>query len=120
MTAAEWSESVSRLRRFRSARSSPALWQRSSRSFSSALLMISSSLAGISAFNRTEGASNCSQEYSHIYPYVVVWVDEIERRGPAAGDFLQDGVAPVESRQAARARRAAGHGHGDSPHRARQ
>jgi len=39
-------ESVSRFSRFRSARNSAAVWQRSSRSFSSALLMISSNLGG--------------------------------------------------------------------------
>ncbi len=46
-------EPVSRFNRFRSERSSEAVWQRSSRSFSSALLIISSSLGGTSQFRRT-------------------------------------------------------------------
>src|SRR5215472_18785092 len=45
-------ELVSRLRRFRSARISAALWQRTSRSFSSALLMIRSSSGGTSGLIR--------------------------------------------------------------------
>src|SRR6266571_3902249 len=44
---------VSRFRRLRSALSSAADWQRTSRSFSSALLITSSSLAGIPGFKRT-------------------------------------------------------------------
>src|SRR5215813_7006161 len=39
-------ESIERFKRFRSARISAAVWQRMSRSFSIALLMISSSLGG--------------------------------------------------------------------------
>src|SRR5579863_6221868 len=42
-------ESSDRFNRFRSARISPAVWQRSSRSFSIALLIISSSFIGTSA-----------------------------------------------------------------------
>src|SRR5580693_7173243 len=42
-------ESSERFNRFRSARISPAVWQRSSRSFSIALLIISSSFIGTSA-----------------------------------------------------------------------
>ncbi len=49
-------ELVSRRRRFRSERSSDADWQRISRSFSSALLMTSSSLGGKSGFRRVGGA----------------------------------------------------------------
>src|ERR1700693_5249603 len=44
---------VSRLSRFRSARMSDAFWYRRSRSFSSALLIMSSSFDGRSGFNRT-------------------------------------------------------------------
>ena len=43
-------ESISLVSRFKSARSSAAVWQRSSRSFSRAVLMISSSLAGRPGF----------------------------------------------------------------------
>src|SRR5579863_3668926 len=46
-------ESSERLNRLRSARSSAADWQRISRSFSRALLMISSSLGGSPGFRRT-------------------------------------------------------------------
>src|SRR5579864_3879153 len=45
-------ESSDRFNRFRSARISAAVWQRNSRSFSIALLMISSSLTGSSALIR--------------------------------------------------------------------
>src|SRR5271167_2612237 len=45
-------ESIERFNRFRSARISAAVWQRMSRSLSIALLIISSSLTGISGFSR--------------------------------------------------------------------
>src|ERR1700690_3213718 len=45
-------ESSERFNRFRSARISAAVWQRMSRSFSVALLMISSSLTGTSGLSR--------------------------------------------------------------------
>ena len=45
-------ESMERLRRLRSARSSAAVWQRMSRSFSKDLLMISSSFVGTSGTRR--------------------------------------------------------------------
>ena len=48
--AATGADCESRLRRFKSARSSAAVWQRSSRSFSRAVLMISSSLPGRPGF----------------------------------------------------------------------
>src|SRR5580692_1775917 len=48
-------ESSDRFNRFRSARISAAVWQRSSRSFSIALLMISSSLTGSTALIRVGG-----------------------------------------------------------------
>src|SRR6202142_315786 len=48
-------ESSERFNRFRSARISAAVWQRISRSFSVALLIISSSLTGTSAFSRVGG-----------------------------------------------------------------
>ena len=51
--AAARPESVSRCRRFKSARSSAATWYRMSRSFSSALFRMRSSSAGISGFNVT-------------------------------------------------------------------
>ena len=53
-TTALLPDSISRFNRFRSALSSAALWHRSSRSFSSALLMIRSNSGGISGFKRTE------------------------------------------------------------------
>src|SRR5947209_5978442 len=53
--AANLPELVSRFRRFRSARISAALWQRTSRSFSRALLMVRSRSAGISGFIRLSG-----------------------------------------------------------------
>ena len=49
-------ESMSRFNRFKSARSSAADWQRRSRSFSKALLMISSRLGGSSGFSRKAGS----------------------------------------------------------------
>src|SRR5450759_4799517 len=52
-TASIFPEVVSRFSRFKSARSSAADWQRMSRSFSRALLMIRSSSAGTSGFSRT-------------------------------------------------------------------
>ena len=45
-------ESIDRFTRFRSARISAAVWQRMSRSFSSALLMVSSSFTGSSGISR--------------------------------------------------------------------
>jgi hypothetical protein len=51
--AADRPESVSRFSLFRSARRSEACWYRTSRSFSSALLMILSNSCGNSGFNRT-------------------------------------------------------------------
>src|ERR1700722_1388291 len=52
-TTAVREESTDRFRRLRSARNSAAVWHRMSRSFSRALLMISSSLAGSSGTRRT-------------------------------------------------------------------
>ena len=52
-------DSVSRFSRCRSVRISEACWYRRFRSFSSALLMISSSLGGTSGFSRT-GGGRCS------------------------------------------------------------
>src|ERR1700690_3188503 len=49
-------ESSERWSRFRSARISAAVWQRISRSFSSALLMMSSSFCGRSGFKRVGAA----------------------------------------------------------------
>src|SRR5262249_9800612 len=49
-------DSVSRFIRLRSAQRSAACWQRTSRSFSSALLMTSSTLGGRSGFNLVAGA----------------------------------------------------------------
>src|SRR6266852_5540373 len=51
--AATRPESISRCRRFRSARSSDATWYRKSRSFSSNLLMMRSSSAGVAGFSET-------------------------------------------------------------------
>ena len=51
-----WLEPVSRFSRCRSARISEACWYRRSRSFSNALLMMSSSLGGRSGFRRSGGA----------------------------------------------------------------
>src|SRR6202049_4149048 len=45
-------ESIERFCRFRSARSSAAVWQRKSRSFSKALLIVSSSFTGSSGLSR--------------------------------------------------------------------
>src|ERR1700675_4592494 len=50
LAAAPRDESVSRFNRFKSSRSSAAVWYRSSRSFSSALPMISSSFGGTAGF----------------------------------------------------------------------
>lgn len=52
LTEAELAESISRFSRWRSARSSGALWYRSLQSFSSALLIIRSSSGDISGFRR--------------------------------------------------------------------
>jgi len=51
-------ESVSRFSRWRSVRTSEACWYRRLRSFSNALLMISSSLGGISGFNLVRSSSD--------------------------------------------------------------
>src|SRR5216683_8242407 len=48
-------ESIERFSRFRSARSSAAVWQRRSRSFSKALLIVSSSFTGSSGLSRVAG-----------------------------------------------------------------
>src|SRR5713226_7669142 len=61
--AAERLESVSRFKRFRSARSSAALWYRSSESFSSDLLMTRSNSSGDSGFRRMgEMGALCKME----------------------------------------------------------
>src|SRR5579864_3858366 len=53
--AANFPELVSRLSRFKSARISAALWERTSRSFSRALLMVRSRSAGTSGLIRLSG-----------------------------------------------------------------
>src|SRR5215469_1869838 len=53
-------DSNSRFSRLRSARSSAALWQRNSRSFWSALLMIRSNSVGTSGFKRTGATAHGS------------------------------------------------------------
>ena len=62
--------SVSRFRRLRSALSSAADWQRTSRSFSSALLITSSSLAGTPGFKRTGATGGRFRIPSNITPDV--------------------------------------------------
>src|SRR5512133_3074861 len=54
-TASIFPEVVSRIKRFRSARTSAALWYRTSRSFSKALLIMRSNSAGTSGLRRTAG-----------------------------------------------------------------
>src|SRR5216684_2405834 len=51
-TTAVRDESIDRFNRFRSARNSAAVWQRRSRSFSKALLIVSSSFTGSSGLSR--------------------------------------------------------------------
>ena len=63
-------ESRSRLRRFRSARTSAALWQRSSISFSSSLKMMRSISGGRSGFRRIGGAGARLRIASVITPWV--------------------------------------------------
>src|SRR5262249_27320824 len=63
-------DSVSRFIRLRSAQSSAACWQRTSRSFSSALLMTSSTLGGRSGFNLVAGAGARLRIDSKITPEV--------------------------------------------------
>src|ERR1700690_1080800 len=63
-------ELVSRRRRFRSARISAADWQRRSRSFSSALLITSSSFGGKSGFRRIGGVGARFRIASVITPVV--------------------------------------------------
>ena len=63
-------ESVSRFNRFRSALSSAADWQRTSRSFSRHLPMISSSLGGTSGLIRTGGTGDRSRMAWKITPEV--------------------------------------------------
>ena len=62
--------SVSRFSRFRSARTSAADWQRTSRSFSSALWMISSSLGGVAGLIRTGGTGARFRIESNIASFV--------------------------------------------------
>jgi hypothetical protein len=66
-------ELVSRCNRLRSARNSAADWQRTSRSFSRALLMISSSLGGTREFNRVTGGGVRFRMASKITPEVSPW-----------------------------------------------
>src|SRR5437762_1227450 len=64
--AANLPELVSRLSLFRSARISAALWQRTSRSFSNALLMVRSRSAGTSGLIRLSGVGALSRMASKI------------------------------------------------------
>src|SRR3984957_12815533 len=71
-TTAAWifPEVVSRLSRFKSAHISVALWNRTSRSFSKALLMIRSNSAGTSGFRRVAAVGVPSRTALKITPDV--------------------------------------------------
>src|SRR5262249_39708316 len=70
LTTTVFPDVVSRCRRFRSARNSAALWQRTSRSFSKALLMMRSNSAGTSGLRRTGEAGARFKIESKITPEV--------------------------------------------------
>src|SRR5207245_11470917 len=89
VVAALFPLSVSRFSRFRSALISAADWQRASRSFSSGLLMISSSLGGKSGFNLMAGAGARLRIDSKITPDVSVTMGRFDE-GVAEGRRAQE------------------------------